>query len=156
MTQDLGTPRPVPSPRAERGRAQFTAYGRQPRTHKNTNVGTTPFHNVSFIFRLPTPAGLVPSTRADVPAYVSVMDNDRVRGWRLVLEPGQSTARITQRSPGLRVIVSGGEIVERVPGRPDRSMYLKAGEFYWQDPGVTREVSNRGGNRIEIVEFELK
>jgi hypothetical protein len=156
MTQDLGTPQAVPSLRAERGRAQFTAYGRQPRTHRNTNVGTTPFHNVSFIFRLPKPSGFVPSTRADVPLYVSVMDNERVRGWRLVLEPGQSAPAITQRSPGLRVVVGGGELAESVIGRPERSMYLRAGEFYWQDAGVTREVRNRGASRVELVEFELK
>ena len=156
MTQDLGSPQVVPSARADRGRAQFTAYGRQPRTHRNTNVGTTPFHNVSFIFRAPAASGLTPSTRADVPAYASILDNERVRGWRLILEPSQSAAAITQQSPGLRVVVGGGEIVESVPGRPDRAMYLRAGEFYWQDPSTTRAVRNRGTTRIELVEFELK
>jgi hypothetical protein len=156
MTQDLGSPHPVPSARADRGRAQFTAYGRQPRTHRNTNVGTTPFHNVSFIFSAPKPLGLMPSTRADVPAYASILDNERVRGWRLILEPGQSAGAITQQSPGLRVVVSGGEVVESVPGRPDRAMFLRAGEFYWQDPSSTRAVRNRGTTRIELVEFELK
>lgn len=156
MTQDLGMPQPVASPRAERGRVQFTAYSRQPRTHRNTNVGTTPFHNVSFIFNMPAPLGVTPSTRVEAPAYVSVLDNARVRGWRLVLEPGQSAAAVTPQTRGLRVVVSGGEIVESGPGRPDRPMYLKTGEFYWQDPGVARAVRNRGTTRVEIVEFELK
>jgi hypothetical protein len=52
--------------------------------------------------------------------------------------------------------VTGGEIVESVPGHPDRPMHLEAGEFYWQDPGVTRAVRNRGTSRVELVEFELK
>jgi hypothetical protein len=156
LTQDLGMPQAVPSPRAERGRTTFTAYSRQPRTHKNTNVGTTPFHNVSFIFKAAKPLGLSPSTRADVPAYASVLDNERVRAWRLVLEPGASAGAVTQQSPGLRIVVTGGEIVERIPGRPDRPMYLEAGEFYWQDAAVTRAVANRGTSRVEIVEFELK
>lgn len=157
VNQDLGSPTTAPSQRAERGRAQFTAYGKQPpRSHKNTNVGTTPFHNVSFIFKAPKPLGLTPSTRAEAPQYASVMDNERVRGWRLILEPGQSASAVTQRSPGLRVVVSGGEIVESIPGRPDRSMFLRTGEFYWQDPAVTRAVRNRGTTRVELVEFELK
>ena len=84
------------------------------------------------------------------------MDNERVRGWRLVLEPGQSVAAIAQQAPGIRVVVSGGELVERVPGQPDRGMSLRLGEFYWQDPGVTREVRNSGATRVELVEFELK
>jgi hypothetical protein len=157
VNQDLGSPTSAPSARAERGRAQFTAYGAQPpRSHNNTNVGTTPFHNVSFIFNTPKPLGFTPSTRAEAAAYRSVMDNGRVRGWRLVLEPGQAAAAITQQAPGLRVVVSGGEIVESVPGQPDRSMFLRAGEFYWQEPKVTRAVRNRGTARIELVEFELK
>jgi hypothetical protein len=52
--------------------------------------------------------------------------------------------------------VSGGEIVESVAGQPDRSMFLRTGEFYWQNPQATRAVRNRGTSRIELVEFELK
>jgi hypothetical protein len=35
-------------------------------------------------------------------------------------------------------------------------MSPKAGEFYWQEPGVTRAVRNSGATRLEVVEFELK
>jgi hypothetical protein len=35
-------------------------------------------------------------------------------------------------------------------------MSLKLGEFYWQEPGVTRAVRNSGTTRVELVEFELK
>lgn len=155
--QDLGQPQPGPAQRSQRGRATFTAYSKQaPRTHKASNVGTTPFHNVSFIFKSPPQGRFTPSSRTDVPGYVSVMDNERVRGWRLVLEPGQSVAAITQQAPGIRIVVSGGELVESVPGQPERGMSLKLGEFYWQDSGVTRAVRNSGATRVEIVEFELK
>lgn len=157
VSQNLGSSTVTPSQRATRGRAQFTAYGKQPpRSHKNTNVGTTPFHNVSFIFKAPAPLGLTPATRAEAQVYAQIMDNERVRGWRLVLEPGQSAQAITQQAPGLRVVVSGGEIVESLPGQPDRAMFLRTGEFYWQDPRVTRAVRNRGATRVELVEFELK
>jgi hypothetical protein len=58
------------------------------------------------------PNGIV----AEVPGYVQIMDNDRVRGWRLVLEPGQSASTIRQTAPGIRIVVDGGELVESVPG----------------------------------------
>lgn len=155
--QNLGQPQPGPAQRSQRGRATFTAYSKEgPRTHKASNVGTTPFHNVSVIFNRPQPGGFSPSSRAGVPGYVPLMDNERVRAWRLVLEPGQSVAAITQQAPGIRVIVSGGDLLERVPGQPERGMSLKLGEFYWQDPGVTRAVRNSGTTRLEVVEFELK
>ena len=155
--QDLGQPQPGPAQRGQRGRATFTAYSKQgPRTHKASNVGATPFHNVSFIFTYAQPGRFTPSSRTDVPGYAQIMDNERVRGWRLVLEPGQSVAAITQKAPGIRIVVGGGELVESVPGQPERGMSPKAGEFYWQEPGVTRAVRNSGTTRLEVVEFELR
>jgi hypothetical protein len=73
-----------------------------------------------------------------------------------VLEPGRSVAAITQQAPGIRIVVDGGELVESEPGLRERGMSPKGGEFYWQEPGVTRAVRNSGTTRIELVEFELK
>jgi hypothetical protein len=140
VNQDLGQAQPAPPQRGQRGRATFTAYSKGPRTHKATNIGATPFHNVVVIFTAP-PGRFTPSSRAGVPGYE---------------EPGQSVPAITQSAPGLRVVVTGGEIVELVPGQPDRGMSLKLGEFYWQERGVTRAVRNNGTTRVELVEFELK
>jgi hypothetical protein len=154
--QDLGQPQPGPPRRGERGKASYADYREQPKTHKASNVGTTPFHNISFIFRSPRSGGLTPSVRIDSAAYTQIMDNERVRGWRLVLAPGQSAPVISQSAPGLRIVIDGGEIVENVPGQPERSMWLRTGEFFWQDAGVTRAVRNAGTSRVELVEFELK
>jgi hypothetical protein len=157
MNQDFGQPRPAAPQPSQPGRATFTAYSREgPRSHKATNVGNTPFHNVSFIFRSPQPGGFMPLSRAEVSGYVEIMNNERVRGWRLVLKPGGSVAAITQQAPGIRIVLEGGEIVEGVPGQRDRAMSVKLGEFYWQDPVVTRMVRNIGTSNVEFVEFELK
>ena len=104
----------------------------------------------------PEPGRFTPGSRADVAGYAQVLDNERVRGWRLVLEPGQSVAAITQKAPGIRVVVDGGELSENVPGQAERAMAPKSGEFFWQEPGVTRAIRNTGTSRIQLVEFELK
>src|SRR5206468_3878048 len=91
------------------GRATFTNVTKDgPRTHRATNVGPTPFHNISFIFKKPGPAGNTVSDRSGVNGYTQIMDNARLRAWRVILEPGQSTGQITQTAPGLRVYVHGG------------------------------------------------
>ena len=155
--QNLGSSDIVRGERAARGRATFTPYSKEgPRTHKATNIGETPFHNVSFIFKNRQPGQFTASSRANVSGYVQIMDNARVRGWRLVLEPGQSVVPITQTAPGLRVVLDGGELAESVPGYADRGWMLATGEFYWQEPGVTRALRNIGTTRIEIEEFEIK
>src|SRR5881409_1599643 len=154
--QNLGSSEVTRGERAQRGRAGYTSYSKQgPRTHKATNVGQTPFHNVSFIFRN-HPGQFTPLARTEAPGYLQIMDNERVRGWRLVLEPGQSALAISQTAPGIRIVVDGGELAESVPGSADRGWTLRNGEFYWQEAGVTRALRNIGTTRIEIVEFELK
>ena len=157
MANQLPGEKQTPPQHSKRGVPNFTAYSKQPpRTHKASNMGETPFHNVSFLFNYPQPGQFSPSTRAGVSGYTQVMDNERVRGWRLVLEPGQTSGSFKQSAPGVRIVLDGSEIAEQVPGQADRGMNLRMGEFYWQDPGVTRAVRNNGTTRLELIEFELK
>jgi hypothetical protein len=153
--QNLGSSQVSAPNRAQTGRILFTPYYKDgERTHKATNVGPTHFHNVSFLFASRTPHGFTPSTR---PAgYEQIADNERFRAWRLALQPGQSVPAFKQGAPGLRVIVSGGELTESVPGEPDRGMKPRDGQYFWQDPGVTRAVKNTGTTPLNIVEVELK
>jgi hypothetical protein len=140
----------------EVGRVTFAPYVKDGmRTHKATNVGNTPFHNISFLLTSPTPYKTTPSTR-NVPGYTQVMDNERVRGWRVKLDPGRSTGQITQTAPGIRIVVHGGEIAEMVPDTADRAWWLGDGQYFWQDPGTTRSIKNIGTAPVEFVEFELK
>ncbi len=86
-------------------------------------VGTlTPFHNISFIFKKAGPDGNTVLDRAGVSGFTQIMDNPRVRAWRAILEPGQSTGQITQSAPGVRVYVRGGVLAEVIPGNADRGM----------------------------------
>jgi hypothetical protein len=139
------------------GRVSFnnvTANGNY--THKAANVGPTPFQNVSFILKNPDAAGYAVSSRSEASGYAQVMDNARVRAWRVVLEPGQETGQITQSAPGIRVYVRGGVVDELAPGAAPRGMAPNTAEFIWQDAGQTRAVRNTGATIVEFVEFELK
>lgn len=139
------------------GRTRFTNITKNgPRTHKATNVGPTPMHSISFILKDHRPTGTTVSDRSGVAGYTRIMDNARLRAWRVVLKPGEATGEITQTAPGLRVYVHGGVLAEMVPGSADRGMAPYAGDLIWQDAGQTRAVKNTGTTRIEFVEFELK
>jgi len=152
--QGLGG-QPYPPRRTPRGNVGYTAFSKKPMTHRVHNQGSTPFHNVVTSILYPTPGRFTAGSRDDVPACKQVVDNERIRVWRLVLEPGEAAAEITQKAPGLRIVVNGGEIVETVPGQPEQAMSFKLGEFYWKEPG-TRAVKNIGTTRVELVEYELK
>jgi hypothetical protein len=153
-SSEVGAPtvgEPVP------GRTSFTNVTENgPHTHKASNVGPTPFKNVSFILKDRPAAEFPVSDRSSVPGYTQIMDNERIRAWRVVLEPEEVTGQLTQPAPGLRVNVRGGVLDEVVPGSADRGMAPYDGEFMWQDAGQTRAVKNTGATVIEFVEFEFK
>ena len=141
----------------EPGRATFTNVTKDgPRTHKATNVGPTPFHNISFILKNRGGAANQVSDRSGVQGYTQIMDNARLRAWRVVLKPGEATGQITQRAPGLRVYVHGGVLAQQIPESADRGMAPYEGDYIWQDAGQTRAVKNTGTTLIEFVEFEFK
>ncbi len=151
--QVLGAAVTVTARRA-RGSATFTGYAREPLVHTVTVTGDAPFHNIVVELEFPEAGRFAAGTRGD--GYTVILDNERVRVWRLALEPGQSAPAIKQTAPGVRVVVDGGEIVESVPGKPDRAKAPRTGDFFWQDAGETRAVRNVGNTRIELVEIELK
>ena len=127
-----------------------------PHTHKAANIGPTPFRNVSFILKDRPTAEVPVSDRSRVSGYTQILDNERIRAWRVVLEPEETTGQLTQTAPGLRVYVRGGVLDEIVAGSADRGMAPYGGEFTWQDGGQTRAVKNTGTTVIEFVEFEFK
>jgi hypothetical protein len=144
----------IPTPRRGRGSANFTQYAREPIVHSVAVTGEAPFHNIVVELMYVAPGRFTAGTRGA--GYTPVLDNERVRVWRLVLEPGQSAPAIAQTAPGIRVVIDGGEIVESVPGKPDRAKAPRSGDFFWQDAGETRSVRNSGSTRVELVELELK
>jgi hypothetical protein len=142
------------TPRRARGSANFTSYSREPVVHTVTVTGSAPFHNIVVELMYAEPGRFTAGIRGD--DYAVILDNERVRVWRLALEPGQAAAAITQAAPGVRVVIDGGELVESTPGKPDRAKAPRGGDFFWQDAGETRAVRNVGATRIELIELELK
>jgi hypothetical protein len=148
---------PTPPRRNPRGGVTYTAYSKKAMTHRVNNVGATAFHNIVITLRDAQPGRFSPGLREGA-GYTQIIDNERVRAWRLVLEPGQTAAAITQNAPGLRVIIDGGEIAEIAPGEPDRGMALRLGGFllagagrHARCPQYRNNSSRTGGIRIEVM-----
>ncbi len=145
---------PIARPAVARGTVTFTPYAREPLVHTVALQGEAPFHNLVVELQPTAPGRFTVSSRGE--GYTQLVDNERVRVWRLVLEPGQTAPAITQSAPGVRIVVDGGELVELVPGQPERAKAPHSGEFFWQDAGTTRAVRNIGTTRLDLVELELK
>jgi hypothetical protein len=114
--QTLGA-EPIVRPLQPRGTVSFTPYASGPLVHTVAVQGNPPFHNIVVELLDAKASGFSPGTRGQ--PYTVVLDNERARVWRLVLEPGQTAAAITQTAPGVRVVVDGGELAE-IDGDWDR------------------------------------
>src|SRR5262249_17223475 len=106
-TQEMGreaVERENPTPS---GTVGCIGYNKKPEIHQVTNVDLKPFRVVGFEIMYPEAERFAQSSREEVSAYKLVLDNERVRAWRLVLDPGLSALSITQNAPGVRIVVKG-------------------------------------------------
>jgi len=151
--QRLGQPLTV-APLVPVGAAGYSATGAEPRVHRIVNGDEGPSQFIVVEVRRTRPRGDAVSSR-DSP-YVQIVDNERMRAWRLILEPGQSVPTISQGGEGVRVVIRGGLLTTATQDLPDRTFFLRPGEFAVQSSGSTRSVRNSGTDTIELVEMELK
>ncbi|HXG93161.1 MAG TPA: hypothetical protein VNN73_12475 [Blastocatellia bacterium] len=124
-------------------------------THRVINQSKAPFRNIT-IEVLGSP-GIKEEASQSAPAgQTLVLENDRVRVWRIIIEPGQSTQMHSGNLSGLGVVVAGGTATVEEKGHKPQTVSLAAGEFHWHDGGVSHSIKNTGKQKIEIVHIEWK
>jgi quercetin dioxygenase-like cupin family protein len=135
------------------GQIVYSPYTKTPGTHRITNLEKEHAMRLLAVAFPQEPGQYKVSTRSS--KYEVAMDNDRLRVWRLKLGPGESAPIIEQTAPGARMVVAGGTVVEKRPGKPDQPMVLKNHDFV-TTAVEARGIENVGSSAVEFVEFELK
>lgn len=136
-----------------RGMAGFGAFSKTSLVHRGENVGDSPMRLVGFEFLETAPKGRTLSARP--PAYQKIIDNERLRGWRLTLKPGDSAPAFAQTAPMARIVVDSGLLVESWADG-DQEMALAPGGFQWREAGAAPALRNGGDTTIDLVEIEPK
>src|SRR5271166_892880 len=108
------------------GNVYFAYYTKTPGVHQIINVDETPLRLLGMGIVQPEAGHFTPSTRAS--KYEVVLENERVRSWLLKLGPGEAAPLVKQTAPGARFVVTGGNVVEKRPGKPDQPLVLKNGD----------------------------
>lgn len=120
--------------------------------HRAINVGTTSFHN--FTIELLKAAGGANLTKE--PGREPVLENERVRVFRVNLEPGQSGPMHTHAVPILAIALTAAELeVATKGGKPER-VSRPEGNVLWRSEAVTHSIKNVGKTRYEGVDIEFK
>jgi len=123
-------------------------------THRAINIGTTPFRNLTI--ELLKPANENPPVLAKQGDREPVLENDRMRVFRLSLQPGESTPVHTHPLPGLAVAITAGELETTAEGGKPQRVELAAAEVRWRPGAVTHSIKNVGKTPFEAVDIELK
>jgi mannose-6-phosphate isomerase-like protein (cupin superfamily) len=136
------------------GEVRFAPYTKTPGTHQIINIERDKAMRLLAVgIVYPEPGRYNASTR---PAkYEVALDNDRVRAWRVKLNPGESAPAIKQTAPGARMVVTGGAVSEKRPGKPDQPLVLNNHDFMALVV-EERGIENTGNTPVEFVEIELK
>lgn len=152
-TTVAGSGQPPTESSVEKGR---TTWATATYTHqiKNLSASRVRFIDVEIISS-PGVKGDAPSM-VGIPGHSLVFENERVRAYRVILQPGESTASHTHGHSFLNVSVSGGEVVVENTGRKGAKMAIKPGSFAWFDGPITHAIKNSGPNVYEAIDVELK
>jgi hypothetical protein len=126
----------------ESGSVSYADYTGSPYVHKITPKGPNSHHVIETELLGPRPsaAQVAPSDRAGA---TIVLDNQRIRVARLVVEPGRS-AEIAPR-PNVFVVVVKGAAGD-----------LKPASVRWYGDAGARTIRNDGPLPLELVEVEVK
>jgi hypothetical protein len=138
------------------GSAGFGSAGAKPVVHRVVNGDKGNFQIVVIELPRSGPLGNEIPLRSEAKQYTQILDNERLRAWRIIPEPGQSAAAISQVGIGMRVVVRGGLLATVTSGLPAQLLALRPGDFSVQPAGLARALTNSGTETIELVEIELK
>jgi beta-alanine degradation protein BauB len=132
------------------------SYAKASYTHRITNVGDTHvrFIDAEILASPGNSTGVLPLE--NVTGKTLLIDNERVRIYRLILEPGQATGLHTHKLAALSVAVSPGKVAIESEKHKSQITNFKAGDFRWQNGERTHSIKNVGTGRFEMVDIEWK
>jgi quercetin dioxygenase-like cupin family protein len=134
------------------GEARFT---KGPITHRVTNIASSPFRNITIEI-LKSPGAVGASTPDTSPGHSVVLENERIRIERLILEPGQYTNVHTHNLSALSVFLTNARVEITSPAGKPETIDYKPGDFRWRAAPVTHSIKNIGSTRFEAIGVDWK
>jgi quercetin dioxygenase-like cupin family protein len=136
----------------ERGRTTWAA---ATYTHQIRNLGSGRVHFIDAEV-IASPGIRSEPTLNGLPGHTLIFENEKVRAYRVILQPGQSTGGHKHGLSFLNVSVSGGELAVESGGKKSSKQKVSPGAFSWSDGPLTHSVKNLGSAGYEMVDVEWK
>ena len=133
------------------------AYGTKiPYTHRIENIGSTPLRFVVAELHAPSASPGTPTALEAVPGHRMVLENDRVKVYRVSIDPKQATGIRSRTLPWLRISISQSMIAIHEPGKSPKTVQTRPGDYRWHEAGKTDSIENVGSTTYEATEIEWK
>ena len=127
-----------------------------PYTHRVGNVGTTPLRFVVTEVKAQSDSSGTPAALDAVPGHKLIVENERVKVYRITIDPKQSTGIRARTLPWVRVSLSPGTIAVRESGKNAVTAEIQAGDYRWHEGATSQSLENIGAAAYEAIEIELK
>jgi len=85
-----------------------------------------------------------------------VLENDRVKVYRVSIDPKQATGIRSRTLPWLRISISQSMISINEPGKPPKTVHTRPDDYRWHEAGTTHSIENVGSTPYEATEIEWK
>ena len=125
-------------------------------THRFTNVDNHTFRAIGIELLNSQAAGSGAAPLGQVYGLTKVLDNERVRAYRITLLPDESIGPLTLPGRSVRVAQTAGALEQRINNGDAQKMSLSVAEFEWRDAATSYTLKNVGDSPLELVEFEFK
>ncbi len=122
-----------------------------PHIHRVGNVGTAPFRVIGVGIKSDISNNVRP-IGGDTSGLELVDEKPQASVYRISLKPGEESGLHQHKLPFTQVYLSAGEL-RSDEGKPKA---VAAGEFLWQDSGVSHRYENTGDESIDIVEIQAR
>ncbi len=137
------------------GRITYTTYAGDSHVHRVSNAGQSTFQIIAVEVFGPGPQTSRDHARRSGLNELA-LENDRVRIWRLALEPGQTSMLPALELPTLRVTQTGGRIIETIANGSATERTTRLADVAWLEPGSAITVRNAGDSLVVYYDIEFK
>jgi hypothetical protein len=128
-------------------------FSKGPLTHRVSNPGTFPFHNLTI--ELLGRADSSATTSPPEPGDSVVIENERVRVVRHEIAPGQR-ARVANQGRVLDVYLRAGQVIEEREGSGETSVAVQPATFLWHGGPSGHVLRNTGSEPIVVLTILVK
>lgn len=142
---------PVRRPPRAPGETYFIPYSRKPKAHRVSNVGESTYHVTDTEILQGCGGNDVPALPAG--AEPALIDNEKVRVTRILLQPGETAP--LHGPCGFLVTVTGGTARIDAPGGTELVTFRPAG-FKWRDSDAAVSLTNVGTDALHAIDILVK